>query len=153
MTEVLFYHLQRRPLEQVLPVLLERCIERGWRSLILAGSQARLEALSAHLWGYRDDAFLPHGLLTEPHAAMQPILLLSAFDAPDPPPNAATVLFLVDGADSARLAEFNRCVDLFDGNDPVATEAARARYRKALDAGFDVTYWAQNENGAWEKRG
>ena len=28
MTEVLFYHLQRQPLERVLPQLLERSVER-----------------------------------------------------------------------------------------------------------------------------
>lgn len=152
MTEVLFYHLQRRPLEHVLPILLERCIERRWRSLILTGSQARAEALSAHLWSYRDDAFLPHGHCTEPHAAAQPILFATS-DPPVPPLNAANILFLVDGAESSRLGEFDRCVDLFDGNDPAATDAARNRFRQARDAGFDVTYWAQDATGAWEKRG
>ncbi|MDO9459036.1 MAG: DNA polymerase III subunit chi [Alphaproteobacteria bacterium] len=153
MTEVWFYHLQRRPLEAVLPVLLERCIERGWRSLILAGSKERTEALNAHLWAYRDDSFLPHGIASEPHAELQPILLTEAFDPAQRAPNGANVLFLVDGAASDRMAEFDRTVDLFDGNDPAATEAARGRYRQARDAGFDVTYWQQDANGAWEKRG
>ena len=152
MTEVWFYHLQRRPLEAVLPVLLERCIERGWRSLILAGSKERADALDAHLWTYRDDSFLPHGSFTEAHAERQPILLATSFDTPGAPPNGANVLFLADGAASGRMAEFDRCVDLFDGNDAAATEAARGRYRQARDAGFDVTYWQQDANGAWEKR-
>ncbi len=153
MTEVWFYHLQRRPLEAVLPVLLERCIERGWRSLVLAGSKERMEALNAHLWTYRDDSFLPHGIAGEPQAELQPILLTAAFDAADSAPNSANVLFLVDGAASGRMAEFDRTVDLFDGNDAAALEAARERYRRARDAGYDVTYWQQDANGAWEKRG
>ena len=36
MTEVLFYHLQRQPLEAVLPTLLEKSLERGWRALVRA---------------------------------------------------------------------------------------------------------------------
>ena len=152
MTEVWFYHLQQRPLESVLPVLLERCIERGWRSLILAGSKERMEALNTHLWTWRDDSFLPHGLASEPQPQLQPILLTTVFEPPDPSPNSANILFLVDGAASDRMAEFTRCVDLFDGNDAVAVEAARVRYRRALDEGFDVTYWQQDANGTWEKR-
>lgn len=152
MTEVWFYHLQRRPLEAVLPVLLERCIERGWRSLVLAGSKERVEALDAHLWTYRDDSFLPHGVAGDPQAAHHPILLTAAFDPPGAAPNKANILFLVDGAGTNRQAEFDRTVDLFDGNDAGATEAARGRYRQARDAGFDVTYWQQDAQGAWEKR-
>src|SRR5919205_246230 len=61
MTEVWFYHLQGQPLERVLPNLLERSLERGWRIVVQAASDERVEALDAHLWTYRDDAFLPHG--------------------------------------------------------------------------------------------
>jgi len=157
LTEVWFYHLQRRPLESVLPVLLERCLERGWRSLVLAGSKERAEALDGHLWTYREDSFLPHGNLSAPNAEWQPILLGAApdagGDASDKAPNQANVLFLVDGAVSDRMAQFDRCVDLFDGNDALATEAARQRYRQARDAGYEVTYWQQDADGGWVKRG
>ena len=34
MTEVLFYHLEQRPLESVLPDLLQRSLERGWRAIV-----------------------------------------------------------------------------------------------------------------------
>lgn len=148
MTEVLFYHLQRMPLEQVLPILLEKCIERGWRSIVLAGSPERVETLNDRLWTYRDDSFLPHGTSGDGYADRQPVYLTADFTNP----NQATVLFLVDGAEHDGLADFNRCVDLFDGNDEAATEAARGRYRRARDAGFDVTYWQQTSEGNWENR-
>lgn len=148
MTEVLFYHLQSHPLEQVLPVLLERCLERGWRALVLTGSEERVAALNAHLWSYRDDSFLPHGTEADGHAAAQPVYLSATFINP----NQAQVLFLTDGADCEETAAFIRCVDLFDGNDAAATQAARDRYRRAVAAGFEVTYWQQTERGAWERR-
>ena len=61
MPEVLFYQLERRPLESALPDLLLRSLERGWRVVVKVGSDERLQALNAHLWSYDDASFLPHG--------------------------------------------------------------------------------------------
>src|SRR5262245_36899766 len=49
MTEMLFYHLQRQPLERVLPTLIERSLERGWRVIVQAASEERVDALDSHL--------------------------------------------------------------------------------------------------------
>ena len=73
--------------------LLERSLERGWRVVVQAASEERVDALDAHLWTYRDDSFLPHGTARDSEAAAQPILLTTADDNP----NGATVRFLVDG--------------------------------------------------------
>ena len=54
-----------------------------------------LARLDAHLWSYRDDAFLPHGLASERFAEDQPILLGGGDDAP----NAAQALFVLDASD------------------------------------------------------
>ena len=94
MTEILFYHLQRHPLERVLPALVEKSLERGWRVVVQAASEERVEALDAHLWIFRDDSFLPHGTWREAEAAEQPVLLT----VHDSNPNGAAVRFLVDGA-------------------------------------------------------
>src|ERR1700749_4518134 len=94
MTEVLFYHLQNMSLESVLPSLLEKSLERGWRVVVQATSQERAEALDAHLWTYRDDSFLPHATWSGGDAQDQPIVLAVA----DANPNGASVRFLVDNA-------------------------------------------------------
>lgn len=149
MTEVLFYQLQHRPLIQILPVLLERTLARGWRALVLAGSDERVEALNAQLWSYRDDSFLPHGAATDGGADKQPVYLTMHYENP----NNANVLFLTDGADCEHIAEFERCVDLFDGNDEAALGAARERFRRAKAAGFSVTFWRQEADGSWQQQG
>ena len=69
MTEMLFYHLQRQPLERVLPALIEKSLERGWRVVVQSSSEERIEALDAHLWTWRDGSFLPHGTWREAEAA------------------------------------------------------------------------------------
>jgi hypothetical protein len=58
--EVWFYHLERQGLDQVLPTLLERTLQKGWKALVRAPSGDRVEHLDAWLWSYRDDSFLPH---------------------------------------------------------------------------------------------
>ena len=45
MTEVWFYHLQRRPLERALPPLIEEFCAQGSRLIVQAGSEERLDAL------------------------------------------------------------------------------------------------------------
>ena len=94
MAEILFYHLERAALEDVLPGLLEKTRERGWKALVRVGSDERAAALDSHLWTYREESFLPHALLRDPHPAEQPILLTALPGNP----NGAEVLFFVDGA-------------------------------------------------------
>lgn len=149
MTEILFYHLQRQPLEKVLPQLLEKSIERGWRVVVQASSDERIEALDAHLWTCRDDNFLAHGTYRESEPAMQPVLLTVNEDNP----NGATVRFLIDGAQvPGDAASYQRIVLLFDGDDDDAVAAARARWSEAKAQGFEATYWQADESGRWQKK-
>jgi DNA polymerase-3 subunit chi len=148
MTEVLFYHLQQQPLERVLPELLEKCLERKWRAVVQLGSEARRDALDAHLWTYRDEGFLPHGTVKDGRAAEQPVWLTAADDNP----NGANVRFVADGAEAANYSDYSRVVCLFDGNDPDAVDRAREACVNAKSAGHDATYWQQSERGRWEKK-
>jgi DNA polymerase-3 subunit chi len=150
MTEILFYHLQRQPIEKVLPVLIEKSLERGWRVAVQSSSEERVEALDAYLWTYRDDGFLPHGTYKENTAAEQPVLLTVNAENP----NGASVRFLIDGSGlPVDINGYERVVLLFDGEDPDALEAARTRWRHAKDQGFEVTYWQADEQGRWQRRG
>jgi len=155
MTEVLFYQLDRLPLERVLPGLLERCLERNWRAVVQVGSDERCAALDAHLWTYRDDGFLPHGAAGEAGAAradtaeLQPIWLTTGSDNP----NRAEVCFLADGAEAPGFDDYRRVVMLFDGNDSDAVAQARAAWTSAKAAGHEATYWQQDERGKWVQKG
>lgn len=149
MTEVLFYHLQGKKLEGVLADLLERSLERGWRVVVQAGSEERVDALDAHLWTYKDDSFLPHGTDRDPEATQQPVL----FSISDGNPNAANVRFLIDGAALPSDAEnYQRIVLVFDGDDDDAVAAARAQWTEAKNRGFETTYWQPDDTGRWVKK-
>ena len=150
MTEMLFYHLHRQPLERVLPTLLAKSLERGWRVVVQASSEERVEALDAHLWTFRDDSFLPHGSWREAEAREQPILLTINDDNP----NGAAVRFLIDGAPVPKdAADYQRIVLIFDGEDPDAVAAARERWSEAKANGFEATYWQADEQGRWQRQG
>lgn len=149
MTEIRFYHLTMRPLEAVLPVMLERTVNRdGRHAVVMASSAERVEALNAHLWTYDDRGFLPHGSRADGHAERQPVWLTDV----DERPNAASVLFLTDGATSQNITDFELVCELFDGSDPAATEAARGRWTAYRQAGHELTYWQQTDRGGWERK-
>jgi DNA polymerase-3 subunit chi len=153
LSEVLFYHLERRGLDEVLPGLIEKTLERGWRALIRAESAERADAIDTRLWTY-SDGFLPHAQLGDGEAVRQPVLIT----VEEGNPNAANVLFLVGGTSppewsGAAAKAFNRIVVLFDGRDPAALERARAAWKDAKAANLDVTYWKESSFGKWEKQG
>ncbi len=110
-----------------------------------SGSEERLDALDATLWTYRDESFLPHG---RDRPERQPVLLTSRGGNP----NAAQVLFLIDGAEPGDLSGFERACLMFDGRDQGALESARARWKEAKDAGIIASYWRESASGKWEKQ-
>jgi DNA polymerase-3 subunit chi len=146
--EVLFYHLERQPLETALPGLLQRSLDRGWRVIVKVGSEERLEALNAHLWSYDDASFLPHGAAADGNLEAQPIFLTTGEDNP----NGATVRFLVDGANASDFTGYDRTVFIFDAADGDAVARSREAWKAARAGGHDATYWRQDENGRWAKR-
>ena len=148
MTEIGFYHLTRTGADQALPPLLGRTLAAGQRAVVLCRTPERVELLDAALWSCAEPDWLPHGTERMGHAELQPIWLTVQDEAP----NGARYLFLLDGARSSRLAEFDRVFDLFDGRDAAAVTAARARWAEAKAAKHGLTYWQQGERG-WAKQG
>ena len=147
MTDIGFYHLTRFGLERALPQLLMKTVEAGKRGLVVLGSDDRVAAMDNFLWSFDNASWLPHGSKSSGNADQQPIWL----DVDDRNPNGASFLFLADGGVSDKVADFERCFEVFDGNDDAAVAAARQRWKTYKDAGHDLTYWQQGENG-WEKK-
>jgi DNA polymerase-3 subunit chi len=148
MTEILFYRLSGQSLDRTLPALLEKSLERGWRAVVQAASEERVEALDAHLWTFRDESFLPHGTWREPAASEQPILLT----VQDDNPNQADVRFLIEGASLPKnLAAYRRVIVLFDGEDADALKDARMHWDACKALGLDVTCWQADARGRWQR--
>ena len=148
MTDIAFYHLERSSLEGALAILLEKVLANGLRAVVKAGSEERVEALNAALWTYEQGAFLPHGSAKDGKGPDQPVWLTSGEDNP----GGATVLVLADGAESPTIADFNRCLEIFDGRDDESLQKARAHWKTYKQAGHNLTYWKQGEAGGWQKQ-
>jgi len=149
MTTVQFYHLLTTPLERALPKLLEKAYGGGFKTLLVADSEERVEQLNQLLWTYDQDSFLPHGSEKDGHKELQPILLSTHIDAS---PNTK-LLLVTNGAQPSSPQAFERILDMFDGRDAQAVENARTRWTSYKNAGCEVTYLRQTESGGWEKKG
>jgi DNA polymerase III subunit chi len=148
MTEVWFFHLDKQPLEHVLPRIVLSSLARGWRMVIETALPERVVKLSEMLWASEDVAFLPHGFDGEPTPEKQPVWLTAKPENP----NAAQVRVLLDGAAPADISNLTRAVLMFDGNDARAIEAARTEWKTQKAAGHDISYWKQDENGKWQNQ-
>ena len=149
MAEVLFYHLTQSSLEDALPQLIGKTMERGWRAILQAVTLERIEALDEHLWTFRDESFLPHGRAGGPRDAEQPLLLTIADDNP----NGASVRFYVEGArPDGDISGYERCVVMFDGENPDQLAIARSAWKDLKTSGHDVTYWQQAPDRRWLKK-
>jgi DNA polymerase III subunit chi len=153
MSEVLFYHLERRSLDDVLPSLVEKSLERGWRVAIRAESADRAQAIDNLLWTYSEQSFLPHAQTGDGDPGRQPVLITVEEDNA----NDANVLFLVGGAappawDGDLARSLARIVLMFDGSDAGMLSAARAAWKDAKAADHDVTYWKESPAGKFEKQ-
>jgi DNA polymerase-3 subunit chi len=148
MAEVLFYHLTESTLEDALPGLLERSLERGWKVVVQTGTEERRDALDQHLWTFREDSFLAHATDREPHQADQPVLLTTGQGNG----NDAKIRFLVDGALPPDLTGYQRAVFLFDGHDQIQLEAAREEWKRLKSGDDELTYWQQTPDRRWERK-
>lgn len=147
MTEVGFYHLTKMPLERALPRLLEKILDAKKRAVVKVSSPERVEAINSALWNTGRGSFLPHGSQQDGNAAEQPIWITAG----DENPNGAQFLLLADSADSSQLTDYERCLDLFDGNDAQALAHARQRWKHCANQGIPAIYWKQSSSGSWEK--
>ncbi len=148
MTDIRFYHLQQKKLEQALPEILAKALEKDYRVVVKTKTADRCAQLNTALWTFDPDSFLPHGTAKEGHAAEQPIWLTTE----DENPNGATMLVLAEGATSEALGGFSLCCEIFDGNDDAAVMAARERWKEYKAKDHTLTYFQQNDAGKWEKK-
>jgi len=153
-TEVRFYHCERRRPGEALPALLEQALAEGQRVVVQTSSPEAVEALDERLWTYADDSFLPHGSARDGEPERQPAFLT---DGPDNP-NGAKLRILVEGAQAAPIladgaSAHEQLIVLFDGRDDEARAGARAQWSELKSAGASVSYWRENDDGVWEKAG
>lgn len=145
-TEVRFYHLQKVTLAQALPRLLEKIYAKGMKTKVLMQDAEDIKTMDQSLWTYSTSVFLPHGSAPDSFAQEQPIWLTTGNDNP----NDAEVLVVCRGADPGADPRFKIICFIFDGTDPDNLAQARARWLDYQQKDYNLSYWQQNDKGAWE---
>jgi len=146
--EFRFYHLERRRVDQALPLLLERAYREGKRIVVRTASDEMAAALDDRLWTYDDASFLPHGAKGEGDPLSQPIFITPGGDNP----NAATELVLLSGAEAdASDTSYAGVIVLFDGRDAECLSEARDRWRRLKSGNAELSYWRESDDGQWER--
>jgi len=148
MAELWFYHLEQASVDDALPELLTKLMERGGRAVISSGEESRLTHLDSHLWTFRDDSFLPHGRMDAAQLEDHPIVLA---DTPTNP-NSASMLFCLDGMDPGDVTAWDRVVVMFEASDETSLARARALWAAQKKSQTEISYWRQNEMGRWERK-
>lgn len=148
MSEILFYHLTQTTLEKTLPSLVERSIERKWRVSIQFNNETRRDEVDTHLWTFSPQSFIAHGLESDDWSSQQPVVLTCV----DNNPNQSTVRFCVEGAICECPSDYERLVIIFDGQNQDQLNSVRQQWKEFKVAGYNLTYWQQNENQKWEKK-
>jgi len=143
-----FYHLVRLPLEQALPRLLDKVRAAGHKVVVMAGSDERVAYLDDLLWSWEPDSWLPHGSARDGDGPLQPIWLTADEDNP----NGGDVLVLTDGVTPAGFDGYDRCLNMFDGNDEQAVQNARSQWKVWKDQGHELVYYQQSPEGRWDEK-
>ncbi len=138
-----FYHIEQGSVDAAIAPLIEKCLERRWR-VIIVGHEETVDRLDRALWTWKDESFIPHGC-ARTGTVNQPVLLSTEAT----PANGAKVAVLLDGSD-ADATLFERIMVVFDGGDENARAKARQQYKTTLDAGTLARYF-QQERGGWKE--
>lgn len=146
--EISFYHLTLQPLGVALPKLLSKVREAEMKAVIKVPSAAEMDDIDQVLWTYDNASFLVHDTEKSKNPEDQPIYITTSDDNPA----SADVLVLTDGATCEMLLGYKRVLEMFDGNNTTAVEAARGRWSKYKEDGYELTYWQQTETGGWTKK-
>jgi DNA polymerase-3 subunit chi len=147
-TEIRFYHVQNRAVNDVLPPLLNKALEGGHKIVVRTADGHSIKALDDQLWTYRPDSFLPHGTKGGNHPECQTVYITDENDNPA----EADVLVVMPGASAENAGEYALCCEMLNGRDNGQVTAARERWKTYKDAEYTVTYWQQSEAGGWDKK-
>lgn len=154
MCEIFFYHLTQSRLEDTLPKLIERSLQRKWRVAVLCGTEGFCAALDTLLWGGAEASFIPHGTEKDLYPQEQPVLL--SLDLKNL--NKADVCFCTEGVIAPNPQDYQRVCIMFDGNNPEQLAAARAAWKNLKaeqqdgESLYALTYWQQSPQRKWEKK-
>ena len=113
--------------------IADKAWQQGHRVLINTGSREDARHMDRLLWTFRDQSFIPHGLIETAKPALNPILIGGSGDAGD---EHDVLVNLAEEVPSffSRFARVAECVD----NDASVRQSGRRRFRYYRDHGYPL---------------
>jgi len=148
MTEIRFYHLQQKNIEQALPEILEKALEHDYKIVIKVSDKEEVENIDKFIWTYKKDSFIPHGYKKNGTEKEQPIWITTK----DENPNSANMLVLVNSTSSTEIDNFDLCCKIFDGNQSEIVETSRLQWKEYKEKNYNLSYFQQDVSGRWSKK-
>jgi DNA polymerase III subunit chi len=146
MSEVWFYHLERQPLEAVLPRILAGLMQRGERVCVQTDSADGLDGLSRAVWAHEETAFVAHGLDGDETSDRHLLWMTGGTGCPF----AEGIRIYVHGAMPDDVSGLERAMVFIPGSEDAALVNARGLWKRYRAEGIVVRYWKQSESGRWE---
>ncbi len=137
MTQVDFYVLespQRGDRFQFCCRLVEKAWSQGRRVLVHCASADEARDMDRLLWVFREQGFVPHGLLGATDPALTPVLIAHGGEAGD----EHDVLVNLAPEVPVCFSRFERVAEPVDA-DPAARAASRERFKFYRDRGYQPT--------------
>ena len=113
--------------------LAEKIWSQGRRVLIHTGDAEEARHVDRLLWTYRDQSFVPHGLLGRADARHNPVLISCTEEAGD----EHDVLINLAGQVPECFSRFERLAECID-HDPGFRESSRTRFRFYRERGYPL---------------
>jgi len=135
MTRIDFYAVRTGDRTALACRLAARAYAAKCRVLVHCVDAARARAFDRLLWCFREDSFVPHGLLGETDASCTPVLIGSLDQAPD----EHGVLINLELAVPEGFARFARLCEPLD-QDPAVLGAGRQRWTFYRAQGHPLQY-------------
>lgn len=140
--------MEHATLDTALPAITMKAWQSGKNVMICAPSKTECKRLNDLLWTFHPSAFLPHGVDGDNHSDKNPVWVT----AKNNNVNNAKILILTHGYTHDAVKDFDMVCEMLDGRVESQIKDARARWKTYKEAGHDLTYWQQDENGKWCKK-
>ncbi len=113
--------------------IAEKAWRQGHRVLIHAGGIDEARHMDRLLWTFREQSFIPHGLLGQVDAGINPVLIGHGNESPQ----EHEVLINLAPEPPTFLGQFERIAELID-NDPQYRKQGRMRFRFYREHGYPL---------------
>jgi|GEM_PF-4216145 len=142
--EIMFYHALETDKNAVLFTLLKKSLSLNKRVIIRTIDLESAQNISDDLWQAQADFILPHGLICEPMADKQPVLITYHTENV----NQADYIFFLGAVDVTDFTQYERCIVIFDEHSDTIKAHMRQQFKMLKENQQSVNYYQQRQ-GKW----